>query len=108
MASDPSLTVTESISLQVASSPLFTDIKGGSFRTVGATETFQLEGICRDQDDELNVLAQPYYRWECYDMKNRAPCYKTFPDNPFRKRRLVLPTNQKISIDAGQILKTNS
>ena len=105
MASDQTLSVTETIKLEVESGPLRAIIKDGIYQVVGQSGTVSLDGSQSNDPDKAE--GEPWYKWECFDSTD-TPCFEPDEANPGREKRMLLGNTAKVSIDVAKKLKTKS
>ena len=105
MASDQSLTSSKIITLNVESSPLEADIRGGSLRSVGANDILKLDASRSKDPDKSSET--PWYKWECSDASGQ-PCFVPNPSDSTKKILLVMPTTAKVTLDVAKNFESNS
>ena len=72
---------------------------------VGEDDTFILDGSRSSDPDGSSEVAR--YNWECLDSEEN-PCFEPNPSKPGRKRRMLIPTGVKATIDVAAQLNTNN
>lgn len=72
---------------------------------VGEDDTFDLDGARSSDPDGSSEVAR--YNWECLDVDNN-PCFEPDPSRPGRKRRMLIPSVVKATINVAAQLNTNS
>ena len=79
-------------------------ISGGGSLVVGEDDTFVLDASLSSDPDGSSDVAS--YKWQCFESDGTTPCFEPDPNNTERKRRMVIDSSAKASINVRQRLET--